>query len=67
MYKELIVQNKLYIPESFDTNITHQLFDYKRILVNSQRENTNSKSDTKINMSQKYILKSFNINFISDL
>ena len=30
------------IPESFNTNILHQLFDYTITLVNSQRQNTNS-------------------------
>ena len=33
------------IPESFKTNISHQLFDYKIPFVNSQRKNTNSKGD----------------------
>ena len=38
---------KLYIciPESFNTNISHQRFDYKVTFVNSQLENTNSKGD----------------------
>ena len=31
------------IPESFDTNILHQLFDYTITYVNPQLENTNSK------------------------
>ena len=31
--------------ESFNINISHQLFDYKITFVNSQRENTNSKGD----------------------
>ena len=35
----------LCIPESFNTNISHQLFDYKLTFENSQRENTNSKGD----------------------
>ena len=35
----------LRIPESFNTNISHQFFDYKKTLVNSQRKKTNSKSD----------------------
>ena len=34
-----------FIPESFHSNITHQLFDYILTFVNSQRENTNSKGD----------------------
>ena len=33
------------IPESFNTNISHQLFDYKIAFVSSQLENTNSKGD----------------------
>ena len=37
--------NIISITESFNTNITHQLFDYKITSVNSQLENTNSKSD----------------------
>ena len=32
-------------PESFNMNISHQLFYYKITFVNSQHENTNSKSD----------------------
>ena len=40
------IQNKIWIPESFKTNISHQLFFfYKITYVNSQRENTNSKGD----------------------
>ena len=34
------------IPESFNTNIAHQLFDYTIIFVNSQCENTNLKGDS---------------------
>ena len=36
-----ILKNMLkyfYIPESFSTNISHQLFDYKITFVNSQHE-----------------------------
>jgi hypothetical protein len=33
------------IPESFNTKISHQLFDYKITSVNSQHENINLKSD----------------------
>ena len=33
------------LPESFNTKISCQLFDYKIFFVNSQRENTNSKGD----------------------
>ena len=33
------------MPKSFNTNILHQLFDFKRTFVNSQHENTDSKGD----------------------
>ena len=33
------------IPESFNTNISHQLFDYTITFVNTQHYNTNSKGD----------------------
>ena len=33
------------IPESFNTNISHQSFDYKITLLNLKRKNTNSKVD----------------------
>ena len=33
------------IPESFNTNIPHQLLDYKITFVISQFENSNSKGD----------------------
>ena len=33
----------IFIPVSFNTNISHQLFDYKITLVSIQHENTNSK------------------------
>ena len=33
------------IPENFNTNISHQLFDYTITFVNSQHWNTNSKGD----------------------
>ena len=35
----------VHITESFNKKISHQLLDYKRTFVNSQRENTNSKGD----------------------
>ena len=56
------------MPDSFNTNISQQLFDCKITYVNSQLENTNSKGNFvlktglkrflvyKINLSQKYIL-----------
>ena len=31
-----------FIPESFNTNISHQLFDFKITFVNSKLENINS-------------------------
>ena len=33
------------IPESCNTKISHQLFDYKITFINSLRKNTNSKGD----------------------
>ena len=33
------------IPESFNTKISHQLFDFKITFVNSHSENKNSKGD----------------------
>ena len=41
----LLGVNKLCITESFNTNISHQLFDYTITFVNSQHKNTNSKGD----------------------
>ena len=38
-------ENFLCIPESFNTHISHQPFDYKINFVNSQDENRNSKGD----------------------
>ena len=37
--------NYFYISESFYTNISHQLFDYKITFVNSQGENAISKRE----------------------
>ena len=43
--------------ESFNTNISHQLFD-KITFVNSQRENTNSKGDFVLkNRDETFVLK----------
>ena len=44
-FKPNIIQNLICfcIPESFITNISHQVFDYKITFVYSQRKNTNSK------------------------
>ena len=33
------------IPESFNTNISHQIFDYTITFLNKQHLNTNSKGD----------------------
>ena len=46
------------IPESFDKNISHQLFDYKITFVISQRKNTNSNDEFVLkNRVEKSILK----------
>ena len=37
--------NNFCIQESFNTNISHQLFDYTITFLNSQRKNTNSNGD----------------------
>jgi hypothetical protein len=50
------VNNFICIPESFDTNISHQLFNYKITSVHSQRENTNSKGE--------FVLKNRFITFV---
>ena len=36
---------KIFIPESFNTNISHQLFNYKITFVNSRHEDANSEGD----------------------
>jgi hypothetical protein len=41
------VNNSFSVPESFDTNILHQLSDYKITVMNSQLENKNSKRSFK--------------------
>ena len=41
----------VYHAEIFNTNISHQLFDYKITLVNLKRKNINSKGD--------YVLKNW--------
>ena len=41
------VNNSFCVPESFDTNILHQLSDYKITVMNSQLENKNSKRSFK--------------------
>ena len=40
-----ILNKKKCIQESFNTYISHQLFDYKITFVNSQPENIDSKGD----------------------
>ena len=44
-FNENSFKNFLYIPESFNTNSSHQLLDYKITFVNSQYEKRNSKGD----------------------
>ena len=36
------------MPESFNTNISHQIFNYKTTFVNSQHKHTNSKGSKKM-------------------
>ena len=46
------------IPESFNTNISQQLFDYRLTFVNSQRKNTKSKGDLILkNQFETFVLK----------
>jgi hypothetical protein len=46
------------LPESFNKNISYQLFDYKITFVNSQRENTNLKGNFVIkNSVETFLLK----------
>ena len=45
MFKNKDFRQIFCIPESFNTNISHPLFDYKITFVNYQHENTNSKGD----------------------
>ena len=50
--------NNHYIPESFNTDISHKLFDYKIICVISLRENINSKVDIVFkNLFERFVLK----------
>ena len=50
--------NKIFIPESFNTNISHQIFDNKVTFVNSQPKNTNSKGDFVLqNRVETFVLK----------
>ena len=44
-YLILFVYLPTRLPESFNTNISHQLFDNTKTFVNSQHSNTNSKGD----------------------
>jgi hypothetical protein len=41
----VLYNNVFCIPETFNTNISHQLLDYTINFVNSQHKNTNSKGD----------------------
>ena len=41
----VLKKNIFCISESFNTNISHQIFDYKITIVNSHLENTNSKGN----------------------
>ena len=41
--KTVIINKSLCIPESFNTNISHQLFNYKITFMNSRNKNPNSK------------------------
>ena len=46
LYVSYVLIMKLYcIPEIFNTNISHQFFNYKKTCVNSEHVNTNSKGD----------------------
>ena len=50
------------LPESFNTNISHKLFNYIMTFVNSQREKTNSKGDfIHKNRFETFVLKTFDI------
>ena len=53
------MNNSFCIPESYNINISHQLFDYKITIMNSQRENTNSKGDFKKKMVLNVRFKDF--------
>ena len=56
------------IPESFNTNISHHLFDYNYpVSVNSQHQNTNSKGDIGLkNRLEMFVLKIMLYKNISD-
>ena len=47
------------IPESFNSSISHQLFDYTITFVNSQLLNTNSKGGYVLKTGFKVVLKDF--------
>ena len=49
------------IPESFNKNISHQLFDDKITFVNSQHEYTNSKGDFVLKNPFGIVVKIFDI------
>ena len=46
------------IPKSFNTNISHQLFDDKQKItfVNTQHENTNSKGDLVLRFKVRFLV-----------
>ena len=45
-FQEINIRRKNFcMPESFNMNISHQLFDKTITFVNSQHKNTNSKGD----------------------
>ena len=53
-------QNNKYIclPENFNTNISHQFFDYIMTFMNSQHQNKNSKGDFVLNDPfEKFVIK----------
>ena len=53
--------NMFCIHESFNTNILHQLFDYKITIGNSQAEKTISKGDFVLKTELRRIFKGFKI------
>ena len=56
----ILLFNGICIPESFNANISHQLFDYTIIFVNSQYQNTNAKGD----LHSKTVLKRSFLRFL---
>ena len=61
--KEIVLLQIFCKPKSFNTNISHQLFDDKINAVNSQPENTYLKGDfVPKNRFEMFVLKIFGIN-----